>query len=84
MKTPTPRVECPSIECTGSLLMGFHLIISSSACGPHGMANSVRKAIRSHRPVDILQGGRTVTLHIESFGLVCPYLQLKSVNINMN
>jgi hypothetical protein len=61
-----------SINGTAELITGwgFRLIVFSSACGPHGMANSVRKATRAPRLVDILHGGPTVTLHIESFGLV--------------
>ena len=61
-----------SINGTSKLIIGCSFISSffSSACVPRGMANAVRKAIRAPRPVDILQGGPTVTLHIESFGLV--------------
>ena len=55
------------------------LIIFSSACGPHKMARSVRKAIRAPRPVDILRGGPTVTLHIESFGLVSVYIWNRNI-----
>ena len=48
----------------------FHLIVVSPACGPHGLGDTVRKAVRTPRLMDILRGGPTVTLHIENFGSV--------------
>ncbi|KIM37179.1 hypothetical protein M413DRAFT_77388 [Hebeloma cylindrosporum] len=44
--------------------------MSINACGPHGLGNTVRKAVRTPRLMDILRGGPTINLHIEKFGSV--------------
>lgn len=44
--------------------------ISVNVCGTHALANAVKSALRPPRFVDVLRGGPTVTLHIESFGNV--------------
>ena len=64
--------------------MQFLLIVFSLACVPRGMADTVRKAVRAPRPVDILQGGPTVTLHIESFGLVRVYILKRNLWTEIN
>ncbi|KAF9478932.1 hypothetical protein BDN70DRAFT_932948 [Pholiota conissans] len=40
----------------------------NSVCGTHSLAESVRLALRTPRPMDILRGGPSVTLHVEAFG----------------
>jgi len=56
----------------------------SPACGPHGLRDTVRKAVRTPRLMDILRGGPTVTLHIEIFGSVSIYIwNRNSININL-
>ena len=40
----------------------------SIVCGTHALAETAREAIRTPRARDILRGGPTVTLHVESFG----------------
>lgn len=43
-------------------------------CGTHDLAESVRVALRTPRPMDILRGGPSVTLHVEAFGgAVCHF-----------
>lgn len=44
--------------------------MSVSVCGSHGIARTVRKALRFpvSGPCSILSGGPSVTLHVESFG----------------
>ncbi|KAG5642176.1 hypothetical protein DXG03_003439 [Asterophora parasitica] len=42
--------------------------ISFNVCGTPSLANSVRSALRSPRFLDVLRGGPTVTLHVESYG----------------
>ncbi|CAA7270026.1 unnamed protein product [Cyclocybe aegerita] len=42
--------------------------VSVNVCGTYALTDSVREAIRVPRLMDILRGGPTVTLHVESFG----------------
>ncbi|KAF8155465.1 ferric reductase NAD binding domain-containing protein [Crassisporium funariophilum] len=42
--------------------------ISVNVCGTQALVQATREAIRSPRPIDILRGGPTVTLHVEAFG----------------
>ncbi|KAF8809134.1 hypothetical protein BYT27DRAFT_7222686 [Phlegmacium glaucopus] len=42
--------------------------ISINVCGSHSLADAVRKAIKAPRPMDVLRGGPTITLHVEAFG----------------
>ncbi|GLB45169.1 putative ferric reductase NAD binding domain [Lyophyllum shimeji] len=42
--------------------------MSVNVCGTHALANAVKSALRRPRFFDVLRGGPTVTLHVESFG----------------
>ncbi|KAF8968945.1 ferric reductase NAD binding domain-containing protein [Flammula alnicola] len=42
--------------------------ISVNVCGTQSLAEAVKQATRIPRPLDILRGGPTVTLHVEAFG----------------
>ncbi|KDR80476.1 hypothetical protein GALMADRAFT_1202327 [Galerina marginata CBS 339.88] len=42
--------------------------ISINVCGTRTLASTVRRAIRVPRPLDVLRGGPSVTLHVEAFG----------------
>ncbi|KAF8961720.1 ferric reductase NAD binding domain-containing protein, partial [Flammula alnicola] len=58
--------------------------ISVNVCGTHSLAEAVRKATRNPRPMDILRGGPTVTLHVEAFGSrVSRSFQKKTQYLNM-
>ncbi|KAF9528716.1 ferric reductase NAD binding domain-containing protein [Crepidotus variabilis] len=39
-----------------------------NVCGPSGLIEATRVAVRKPRPMDILRGGPTITLHVEGFG----------------
>ncbi|KAF8881834.1 ferric reductase NAD binding domain-containing protein [Gymnopilus junonius] len=43
--------------------------ISINVCGTKSLAEAVRQAVRVPRPMDVLRGGPTISLHIEPFGL---------------
>ncbi|KIK79113.1 hypothetical protein PAXRUDRAFT_162169 [Paxillus rubicundulus Ve08.2h10] len=58
-----PAILREEVECaTGRM--------SVSVCGSHGIARSVRHALRFpvSSPLNVLRGGPSVTLHVESFG----------------
>ncbi|KAF9528715.1 ferric reductase NAD binding domain-containing protein [Crepidotus variabilis] len=39
-----------------------------NVCGPTGLIEATREAVRRPRPMDILRGGPTITFHVEGFG----------------
>jgi ferric-chelate reductase len=42
------------------------MLSSVVVCGTHALANAVRSALRPARFMDVLRGGPTVSLHVES------------------
>ncbi|KAF8903885.1 ferric reductase NAD binding domain-containing protein [Gymnopilus junonius] len=43
--------------------------ISINVCGSQSLAEAVRRSVRVPRPMDVLRGGPTISLHIEPFGV---------------